>query len=248
MTEEHAEQLMLDYIDGTISHANYQLLKEYLEKQQKTFAELDDMKGMMNDFPKTDVPQISKELDDRINHLIDSNKTPSHWLKQKYLLVAVYTIVILGAGTGFGYLLQSNNNDQLSTEMRELKQLVLQTMKTKEVSAGQRIKAVNLSSQIDQVDESIVAVLLETLETDPNVNVRLSALRSLSNYADNAQVRAGLVESILEQESPIVQVALLNIMIQWQEKSAIKPFQKLLEKPDTESLVVRRIETGLEKI
>ncbi len=66
----------------------------------------------------------------------------------------------------------------------------------------------------------------------PNVNVRLTTLEALTHFARDPVVREGLIQSILQQESPLVQAALADVMLKLQEKRAIQPFKKLLQQKD----------------
>ena len=249
MTLEQAEQFKLDYIDGKLSDTDLKQLLQYMESEHQSIAELDQLKTMMQQLENQTIPSSSAELDNRINHLISSKETPRPaFFQKRYLLIAVYTIVILGAGIAFGFVFQSSETDKLTAEMRELRQLVLQTMNEKEASAGNRIQAISLSSRLNDLDKTIIDVLLHTFNTDPNVNVRLSSLEVLSSYSNNDYVRSGLVKSIVQQKSALLQIALLNIMIDWQEKTSIQQFVSLLKNPDMDMIVVRQIEQGLEKI
>jgi hypothetical protein len=50
------------------------------------------------------------------------------------------------------------------------------------------------------------------------------------------------VQSITQQESPLVQAALADVMLHLQEKRAIRPLKKLLEQKDLNQMVRSRIE------
>lgn len=249
MTLEQIDQLKMDYIDGTISAENLKLLIQIMEEKNESIQSLDELDKMLNQLDSQNVPSTSHELDNRIEHLLSKKQESVNWfLKQRYLMIAVYTVIILGAGTGIGILIQSINSSDLSVEMSELRELVLSTMNGQESTAGNRIKAISLSSQLNNLDEAIVDILLHTFNTDPNVNVRLATLRVLSGYFKNEQVRIGLVTSITLQKSPLIQIALLNVMIEWREKSSIKQFMRLLNSQDLDGLVINQIESGLEQI
>jgi hypothetical protein len=55
-----------------------------------------------------------------------------------------------------------------------------------------------------------------------------------------------LVKSITRQESPLIQVALAELMAAIQEKNAVKEFEKVLERNDTPEEVKKRIQKNLE--
>ncbi|MCB0280335.1 MAG: hypothetical protein KDD94_12575 [Calditrichaeota bacterium] len=249
MSPEEFEQLKLDYIDETISAADLERLREYLKSDKQSISELDQLKLFLKEFDQRQIPQVSNELDQRIDHLIKQTENKRNWFdKQRYLAIAVYTLAILSLGTLAGVFIQSSQTNALSEEMAQIRQLLFVTMTEQEASAGKRIQAISSSAKLNKLDDKVIDILLYTLNNDQNINVRLATLNVLSDYASNHRVRVGLVQSITQQKSAIIQVALLNVMIDWQEKSAIDQFHRLLENPDIDRLVIRQIESGLEKI
>jgi len=115
-------------------------------------------------------------------------------------------------------------------------------------SASERIKGISYTSEITKVDKSVIEALLTTLNDDPNVNVRLMTLEALTHYASNPAVRAGLVESIGQQESPLVQAAMADVMLNLQEKNAIKPLRKLLQQKNLNALVRNKVEAAIARL
>jgi len=86
------------------------------------------------------------------------------------------------------------------------------------------------------------------LNTDTNVNVRLAAVTSLSKYVDNPKVREGLILSITKQESPLVQIALAELMVTLKEQKSIDSMETLLQKPDINSAVKQKLEESIKQI
>ena len=58
----------------------------------------------------------------------------------------------------------------------------------------------------------------------------------------------GLVQSILEQDSPLVQSALADVMLKLQEKRAVKSFKKLLKQKDLNGMVKTKIEQTISRL
>jgi len=98
---------------------------------------------------------------------------------------------------------------------------------------------------MDQVSSKVTNALIQTLNNDPNVNVRLSALEALKPYVRNDQVREQLVQSIGRQDSPLVQVALAELMAALQEKSSVKALEQILKSDSTPGDVKKRIEESI---
>jgi HEAT repeat protein len=91
------------------------------------------------------------------------------------------------------------------------------------------------------VDEKVIQALLQTLNNDPNINVRLVTVETLRQFADEPQVREGLIQSITRQESPLVQIALADVMVGLQEKRSVKQLQRLLEQENLDETVKIKI-------
>ena len=88
--------------------------------------------------------------------------------------------------------------------------------------------------------------MIKTLNNDENVNVRLAALEALKPYGNNSEVRQELIRAIGNQESPLVQIALADLMASLQEKSSVREFDKLLKDSRTPGEVKERIRRSIE--
>jgi HEAT repeat protein len=112
-------------------------------------------------------------------------------------------------------------------------------------SATDRLKAVGYTSELQQADERVIQALLFTLNHDENVNVRLVTVEALFRFADAPAVREGLVRSIAQQESPLVQLALADVMVALQEKRSVAPLSELLRRQATDFYVKEKLESSI---
>lgn len=115
-------------------------------------------------------------------------------------------------------------------------------------SASKRLEALSEVNKLSEATDKVVEALFKMLNTDDNVNVRLAAVTSLSKYVDNPKVREGLVMSITEQESPLVQIALAELMVTLQEQKSINSMETLLQKPDINEAVKHKLEESIKQI
>lgn len=162
---------------------------------------------------------------------------------------AFVMLLILASGT-LGYFygkpdqeLATNQTEvkRLSSEMQDMKQIMMLSM-LENPMATERLKAVSYTEELNAVDDQVIEALLTTLNFDQNENVRLVTLEALIKLADNPKVREGLVQSLLTQESPLMQVALADAMVKLQEKSSVKQFKQMLRKEDLNDAVKGKIE------
>lgn len=132
----------------------------------------------------------------------------------------------------------------LSGEVRQLKETLVLTM-LDQPSTVERIKAVNMIGEFETPDSRIIENLIVVLNTDNNDNVRLLALEALIKYSDNEEVRAGLISSISEQTSPMIQLRMAELMIAMNEKSSVGEFRKLLNDANLNYSVRSKIQEAL---
>ena len=137
--------------------------------------------------------------------------------------------------------------EELTVQMHEMRELMMMSL-LQNPSASERMRAVSYTSEIHRVNPKIAAALLATLNNDPNVNVRLSTLEALTHFARDPIVREGLIESILQQDSPLVQAAMADVMLKLQEKRSIQPFKKLLQQKDLNGMVRSKIEETITRL
>jgi hypothetical protein len=62
---------------------------------------------------------------------------------------------------------------------------------------------------VEQSDEGTLEALLRIVSSDRNINTRLAAIDALHLLPDYPLVRQELVQSISEQTSPLVDIALI---------------------------------------
>jgi hypothetical protein len=167
-----------------------------------------------------------------------------------------FTLFILAAGAGIGYFLHpklsgptayNSEIDSLSAQVSDLKQLMVLSL-LQDQSASMRLQAVSYTEELKTVDQKVIEALLMTLNSDPNVNVRLATLEALAKLAPEPSVREGLVRSIENQDSPIVQSAIADIMVSLNEKSSVEPLKKLLSRKDLNQAIKNNIEQSIQKL
>jgi len=137
--------------------------------------------------------------------------------------------------------------DLMSSEIREMKEMMALAL-LNQSSANERMRAVHQIKTSGSVDERMIALLVDTLGHDSNANVRLAALEALAAHADAPGAREGLIQSLGRQESPLVQLALTDVLVRLNEKQAVGHFQRLLQKKDLNDVVRARINDSLKML
>lgn len=259
--------LALEYIEGRLSPEGEKELQACLAAGHIREGELQELAALYGKLPDKKINIPTARMQHRFyealaaeQEVLEQEKTAppglperlaAWWRSFSFTQPAVqlaYGLLLLLLGTGIGYLLRPEQAyeeqlSQLSTEVQQMRELMILSM-LEQSSSTERLKAVNISYELPRAEARIVEALLHTLNHDPNVNVRLAALEALRQHAAQPAVRQGLIASINEQSSPLVQVALADLMVELQEKKAVEPMQKLLDEgaPDA---VRQKIENSI---
>jgi hypothetical protein len=160
--------------------------------------------------------------------------------------------VLLLAGFLGGYVLRSSRNGHeelasLREEVHEMRQMVTISL-LKQQSASERLKGVSWSSQVSRPDTEFLSTLMHTLNYDSNVDVRLAAVDALSRFAGDPAVRDGLVKSLPKQDSPLVQISLIDLLVQLHERQSIDVLKQLTNDASQNQQVRQRAQWGLQKL
>jgi anti-sigma factor RsiW len=100
---------------------------------------------------------------------------------------------------------------RLQEEIGSTRQLVALSM-LRQQSASDRLKGVDWSGQIPRPEPQVVNALLETVNYDDAVDVRLAAVDALRRLSTEAAVRSRMASSLDRQDSPLVQIALIDAL------------------------------------
>jgi hypothetical protein len=255
MNKNQIAELIAKYNEGLADPSEILHLEWLIESGEVELTNLRELARFDESIDKFKEPVPSKNLDKNFYDLLsrETNKSKrfdfSSWFTfQSWIPKLAVTMILIVIGFIGGTMLQKNSGvievKELAQEVSGLKEMMMISMLEKE-SATDRLKAVSLSEEIQGPSKKVTEALFKTLNSDPSVNVRLAALDALHNYAKSPTVREGLVRSISQQDSPLVQVALAELMVSMQEKSSVKELRKILGQKSTPREVKQRIEESI---
>ncbi|MBC3784674.1 HEAT repeat domain-containing protein [Spirosoma utsteinense] len=113
-----------------------------------------------------------------------------------------------------------------------------------QTSASDRIQAVNQSYDLDEADREITQLLINTLNFDANVNVRLAACQALLRFEGEEGVRDALIQSLRIQKDPNVQLTLIEALVAIKEKRAATEMQWLARNQQVLEIVRLKAQEG----
>jgi hypothetical protein len=259
MEREKIQHLLYKYNAGAAKPAEIKEIEDLIEQGMIQLEDLEGFEKLENQVFALETPVPSIALDEQFRHMLKAEQEIMNglWWKRFFtwadftprLAFASFTLLL---GLAVGYLLWSPTKKdehivQLGKEISALKEMMMLSLLEKE-SATDRLKAVNLTQDMDQVSKKVTSALLQTLNNDENPNVRLAALEALRPYSKDSQIREALIHSISQQKSPLVQLALAELMAELQEKGAINEIQKILEDGETPSDIKEKIQESIQVI
>jgi hypothetical protein len=173
------------------------------------------------------------------------------WLAARPALQAASAaaLLVIGFVTGYGVDRRGDSAQvsQLRTEVNNMRQLVALSLMQQQ-NATDRLKGVNWAFRVEQSDTEVLAALLHTLNHDSNVNVRLAAVDALHTFSDSPVARKGLVQAIGKQDSPMVQVALIDAVADLKDHQAAGALRALANDSNANPEVRERARWALAKL
>jgi hypothetical protein len=164
-----------------------------------------------------------------------------------YRVAAAVALLVVGGGAGFFVSRYMEKEEQLLAMQKEMeltRQLVISQINNQQ-SPSQRILGVRASYESGKPDDEIVKVLIETMNDDPNTNVRLAALEALSKFQDEPVVRKALIQSLSVQQDPVVQIGLIQLLVKMKEKGVVNELKRIVDDVYTIKAVKDEAYTGL---
>lgn len=259
MEQQQIQQLLYRYNSGESEPEEIMQIEQLIEQGRISLEDIQGFEKLEQQIVRLESPEPSTTLDDRFRQMIRDETKIAERFDWKNLFSwtdwaprLAFASVSLLIGLVVGYVLQSPGEKdeqivQLGKEVSALREMMMLSLLEKE-SATERLKAVNLTQDMDQVSKKVTGALLQTLNNDENINVRLAALEALRPYSKDGQIREALVRSIVQQKSPLVQVALAELMAELQEKGAIDELNKILQDIETPSDIKKKIEESIRVI
>jgi|SoiMethySBSTD1v2_1073268.scaffolds.fasta_scaffold00852_28 HEAT repeat protein/putative zinc finger protein len=163
---------------------------------------------------------------------------------------AAAALVVLGVLIGRQAAPAPSSDAQIALlrdELRQTREMVAVSL-LQQQSATERLKGVSWSGQIDQPGMSLTTALLDALMHDENANVRLKTIDVLKRFAEREGVRRGTLEALPREQSPMVQMALIDFAVETNSREAADALRRLASDPMANEAVRRRATLGLKQL
>jgi hypothetical protein len=244
MTLDEFRLLIPEYLAGQLSGAEKVACEEFAKVNPEARLELAELRGVWDELGAIEEEQPSAALRAKFYqklYALDKPKRTFNWMQ----IAAALAVFVLGAAAG--RFKPDSEVRQMRGEMRSLHETVALSLLEQE-SATSRLQGVEWSSQVDRPDEELRTALVRTLNEDPNVNVRLASLDALEKFSDEPAVRKSLVASIGRQDSPLVQIALIDAVVHMHDRAAGMQLKQVTTDSAMNAAVRQRAQWGLQKL
>ncbi|MBI3193247.1 MAG: HEAT repeat domain-containing protein [Ignavibacteriae bacterium] len=271
MNNNHVKEFLLEYINKNLDNQTEKSVRLHLASCETCRKECESLSNwwsaleqLPNEKPSEAVREkfykvLQKEIEAQQQLKTYGYQKPKRsWFEflfpQPVAGRLAFALVILVLGGLIGSLIKQEPKSAPIDDKTELTQLheevklmnrLLTVSLLQQQSASERLKGISQSYRSEGSDPEITVALLQALKYDPNVNVRLAALDALSRNLNQTDVKQELFETLPKQESPLVQLTFIDLMVQHREKSSVDIFRQMLKNPGMNKSVKQRIEQGI---
>lgn len=246
MERERLEGLLIDFIDGRLTESERKEVKELLSTDTNVRVLYEQLKQVTSAMDRSAEINPSNRLYRGFQQMLHEEIAEDRAPKQKQVFFApnviraAAAVLLVAAGIAIGNYVNEYNRqkEQLAIIQKEKDSIAAENFRLKtdmlammgdQNSASQRMKGVNVALSYERADDEVVNVLVKTLNEDKNTNVRLAALDALSKFHQEPGVRKALIASLSKQDDPIVQIALIQLMVKMKEKGVLQDLNRIME-------------------
>jgi hypothetical protein len=255
MNCEEARARFVDYWRGGLDESSFDF-HTHLASCERCKVEAEELRGLWSTLDELPEESPSHRLRSRFYDSLrelrqrEADRQQRFWWSRHPAFQVAFGLAILMIGVAIGHFATRQNVSevaQLRGEVYNMRQMVTLSL-LQQQNATDRLRGVNWSYRVEQSDPEVLSALLTTVNHDSNINVRLAAVDALRKFSDSPVGRKGLIQALPKQDSPLVQIAILDQIVELHEKSAAPAIQFLLARQDLNVDVKQRADWALRQI
>ena len=243
---------LIDFADGLLSTDEHKAVASHLAACSSCKAELEQYRTVLAQIDADKEIQIPRQLNLAFEQMLRT-EMPEHktlntkWLRIGGMIAAASVLLLLGWWWGASTAVMRTHEARIERLEQQVGQPMpsSQVLMMQEVSASKRLEAVQSAAELPKADAQILAALAERLANDPQMNVRLAAVRALTHFGKDEQVRNVLLAALNRQTDPMIQIAIIDALVAWNENRAIPELYKLSTQDSLQMVVKQRAEQGI---
>lgn len=258
MTPDDGRLRIAEYLSGRLEGSERAAFETLLASDEALRGETEELRTIWDGLGLLPEEHPSARLRARFYQQLHALAHPqpqpvrSFWTRLTGWQQLAVAAAIFLAGIFVSHLLGSRNKQseelaQMRGQVQSLREMVAVSLLDRQ-SAASRLQGVAWSNRVDQPNNELLSALLAALNSDPNVNVRLSSVDALERYGHDNSIRKALVDSLPRQDSPLVQIALIDTLVHIRDNSATDEFKRLSQNAQLNSAVRQRAKWALVKL
>jgi len=270
MTCDEAKILLADYWSQTLGEAQELAFETHTATCDQCRAEAERLGALWKNLALLPVEEPGANLRSRFYESLGAfrqglESAPKRSLRDKILALwprqpawqMGLSFALLAIGVGVGYEIRpvkgvveqpaGTELSQLRGEVSSMRQMVALSLMQQQ-SAGERLRGVTYAYQAPPSDTEVLSALLTTVNQDQNVNVRLAAVDALHKFGASPVTRTAIVQSIRKQDTPLVQIALLDLLVDLRDHDAAPELGKIANDDKIDSAVRQHAKWALGKV
>ncbi|BDC51647.1 hypothetical protein F183_A39620 [Bryobacterales bacterium F-183] len=251
---EQIQQKLPEYWAGIISVNEHRAVDTHLAACQACRNESAELGRLWANLDRVPVEAPGPAVRTRFYDMLDAYRSgadekapaaaPSWWSRWFGQPLPVFAGALAMLAVGFFAARSFYSPPVVKPETSEIAQLRGEVNSIREMlqqqSASERLKGVTFASRADKSDRDVVFALLDTVKSDPNVNVRLAAVDAFKRFGTDHAARRQLLEAIKLQESPMVQIAIIELLVDLNDQSAVKALNAMTQDDKLQKAVQER--------
>ena len=274
----HVVDLLPDFLTGSFDETERETIQSHLKTCPSCRREYESLSMLWNALGNLPAEKPSPAMAERFNAMLAAYEQGIRhgeskssfvqpldalllriWPKQPAVQFALtLAVLLIGLVVGSRFNAQTGAVSEIAqgreTELAQLRGEVhamgrmLAISLLQQQSASERLKGVSWTERITQPDDQVMGALIQTLNYDPTINVRLAAIDALMKYGDTPDIQRVFLESLKKQSSPLIQIALVDIVTELKVPDAGTAFNEMLKEKGLNPAVRDRINTRMTQL
>ncbi|MGA2586248.1 MAG: HEAT repeat domain-containing protein [Candidatus Aminicenantales bacterium] len=168
-------------------------------------------------------------------------------LRPAFPIAAAAVLIIVGLAGGFVLSGSGARFAKLQKDVDDMHRITAVSL-LQQPSPSERLRGLSYTSLLKEPGKTTLDALLQTLDGDPNINVRLAAVDALYLFSSKPEVKDGVLRSLSRQESPIVQSALIDLLVDIRERRAVDALKALIGSEKLRPEIKKKAELGIQQL
>jgi putative zinc finger protein len=226
MNCERIKEQFSEYWSGSLETADRAAVQAHLDSCASCQMEAENLGRIWETLGHFPEPKPTPQLRARFSETLAAyqlgmasakrKEKPAPWWQFRPVFQFGLAAAMLAIGVAGGHLFTATRQSasqvaELRQELAGMRHMVTLSL-LQQQSATDRLRGVTWSVRATTQDTDVLSALLYTLGHDSSVNVRLAAADALHSFTDSPLVRRALPAALGRQDSPLVQVALIDLL------------------------------------